>query len=258
MNTLHLTHRENFPLGSNEFILYPKTVRADSLKSIFTSEIRLDTRISFHERFVSGEFYRTSLGSAYPIILISYCYGVPDLFNNDFGYHKLTLDVQQWFNFATIGWSKYIIEGGKIWGTLPYNLLRVHDGNQTFLFDEYSANLMNYYEFASDQWFSVYYTHHFDGLLFNHIPLLRKLKWREVAHIRAVYGTLTDKNRAYSEFPDQLRSFGDIPYWETGVGIENILTFVRVDAIWRLTHLHDEVQQKTSPFGVFVSLNFTF
>src|SRR5664279_4387142 len=107
VNTIHLTHRENFPLGTNKFILYPNTLRADSLSSIFTSEVRLDTRISFHERWVSGEFYRTSLGSAYPIILISYRYGIPDLFNNDFGYHKLTLDVQQWFNFATIGWSKY-------------------------------------------------------------------------------------------------------------------------------------------------------
>jgi hypothetical protein len=258
INTIHLTHRENFPLGSNDFILYPNTPRADSLKSIFTSEIRLDTRISWHERYVSGEFYRASLGSSYPILLISYRYGIPDLFHNDFGYHKLTLDVQQWFNFATIGWSKYIVEGGKIWGTLPYNLLRIHDGNQTFLFDEYASNLMNYYEFVSDQWFSFYYTHHFDGLLFNHIPLLRKLKWREVAHIRAVYGTLTDQNKLYSQFPDQLRSFGWKPYWEAGAGIENIFTFIRIDAIWRLTHLNDIPTVRTSPFSVFVSLNFTF
>lgn len=180
------------------------------------------------------------------------------MFQNDFEYHKITLNIEQWFNFATIGWSKYIIEAGKIWGTLPYNLLKVHDGNQTFLFDEYASNLMNYYEFVSDEYISAYYTHHFDGLLFNHIPLLRKLKWREVAHLRAVYGTLTDKNKAFSQFPDQLRSFKGIPYWEAGAGIENIFTFVRVDAIWRLTHLNDEVQQKPSPFGVFVSLNFTF
>jgi hypothetical protein len=55
-----------------------------------------------------------------------------------------------------------------------------------------------------------------------------------------------------------LRSFNARPYWETGVGIENILTIIRVDAIWRLTHLNDEVQQKTTPFSIFVSLNFTF
>jgi hypothetical protein len=258
INTIHLTHRENFPLGSTEFILHPYTPAADSLQSIFTSEIRLDTRLSFRERFISGEFYRATLSSAFPIFLLSYYYGIPDLFHNDFGYHKLTLNVQQWFNFSTIGWSKYIIEGGKIWGTLPYNLLRIHDGNQTFLFDEYAANLMNYYEFVSDAWVSAYYTHHFDGLLFNHIPLLRKLKWREVAHVRALYGTLTSQNRVYSQFPDQMRSFGSKPYWEAGAGIENIFTFVRIDAIWRLTHLNDIQHVRTSPFSVFVSLNFTF
>ena len=69
---------------------------------------------------------------------------------------KLSLNVQQWFNFSTIGWSKYMIEAGKIWGTLPYPLLKIHDGNQTFLFDEYASNLMNYYEFVSDQYLTFY------------------------------------------------------------------------------------------------------
>ncbi|MBL7138829.1 MAG: hypothetical protein ISS17_08650 [Bacteroidales bacterium] len=111
------------------------------------------------------------------------------MFQSDYAYHRLSLNLQQWFNFSTVGWSKYTIEAGKIWGTLPYPLLKIHEGNQTFLYDEFSSNLMNYYEFVSDQYLSVNYTHHFDGLLFNHIPLIRKLKWREVAHIRCVSGS---------------------------------------------------------------------
>jgi hypothetical protein len=259
INTIRLSHREMFPLGSTEFIINPlNPLTVDSMKSIFTSDIGLDTRISFHEKFVSGEFYRFTISSSYPIILISYNYGFPNVFRSDYEYHKLSINLQQWFNFATIGWSKYMIEAGKIWGTLPYNLLRIHDGNQTFLFDEYASNLMNYYEFVSDAYISAYYTHHFDGLLFNKIPLLRKLKWREVGYVRAVYGTLTHKNAVYSKFPDQLRSFATIPYWEAGAGIENIFRFIRVDAIWRFTHLHDDPYEKPSPFGVFISMNFSF
>ena len=258
VNTIHLTHRELFPLGTTEFIINPNRSYADSMSSFFTSEIRLDTRLSFHESFVNGEFYRTTISSDLPIFLLSYSYGIPRLFKSDFEYHKLTLNIQQSFNFATIGWSKYIIEAGKIWGTLPYNLLRIHDGNQTFLFDEYAANLMNYYEFISDEYISAYFTHHFDGLLFNHIPLIRKLKWREVAFIRGIYGTMTVKNLIYSKFPDNLRSFIKVPYWETGVGIENILHFIRVDAVWRLSHLNDKDSPKPSPFGLFISLNFSF
>ena len=97
-----------------------------------------------------------------------------------------------------------MIEGGKIWGTLPYPLLKIHDGNQTFLWDELAGNLMNYYEFVSDQYINFYYTHHFDGLLFNKIPLLRKLKWREVVATRLIYGTLSAQNQEYSKFPDHL------------------------------------------------------
>jgi hypothetical protein len=259
INTLGFSHREIFPLGSTEFIIFPESgQKPEFLNSIYTSEICFDTRISFRERFVNGEFYRYTLSSSYPIILIRYAYGIPNVFKSDYEYHKLTVNLQQWFNFSTIGWSKYLIEAGKIWGTLPYPLLKIHEGNQTFLFDEYASNLMNYYEFVSDLYISAYYTHHFDGLLFNHIPLFRKLKWREVVHLRGVYGTLTDQNSSYSAFPGQLRPFGSKPYWEAGVGIENILKFIRVDAIWRMSHLDDFPNQKASQFGVFLSMNFTF
>jgi Family of unknown function (DUF5686)/CarboxypepD_reg-like domain len=259
INTIQFLHREVFPLGSTEFMVYPgPEVLAQPMKSIYTSEIRLDTRFSFREKFVSGQIYRYSISSNYPIILLSYSYGIPRLFNSDYEYHKLNLGISQWFNFATIGWSNYIIEAGKIWGRLPYPLLKIHEGNQTFLFDEYASNLMNYYEFTSDQFVSLSFSHHFDGLLFNKIPLLRKLKWREVLQARGVYGSLSAKNQDYSEFPDQLRSFGKEPYLEAGAGIENILRFIRVDAIWRLTHLNDSQNLNVPKFGVFVSLNFTF
>ena len=153
INIFSLNHREIFPLGSTKFIIYPNgKQQGDSLHSIFTNEARIDLRLSFRERYISGQFRRVSVSSVYPILHISYCYGFPDLFRSDFSYSKLDISLKQWFNFATIGWSKYIIEGGKIWGTLPYPLLKIQDGNQTFFFDEYSSNLMNYYEFVSDEY----------------------------------------------------------------------------------------------------------
>ncbi len=258
-NTFSLNHREIFPLGSTEFIIYPYGDKTPVLmSSIYTTEARIDVRLSFRERYISGQFYRISISSIYPIIQLSYCYGMPNVFKSDFEYHRIELNVKQWFNFATIGWSKYIVQTGKIWGTLPYPLLKIQDGNQTFFFDEYSSNLMNYYEFLSDEYISAYYTHHFEGLLFNKLPLLRKLKWREVAYVQGVYGNLTGKNTSFSQFPDQLRSFNKEIYWETGVGIENIFKFFRIDCIWRLSHLHDKENPNVSKFGVFASANFSF
>jgi hypothetical protein len=259
LNRVHFIHREVFPLGSTEFIIYPSgRSNPEYMNSIYTSEIRLDTRLTFHERFLAAEFARVTISSVYPVIQLSYTYGIPNLFNSDYEYSKLVLNISHWFHFATIGWSKYIIEGGKIWGTLPYPLLRIHDGNQTFFYDEASANLMNYYEFASDTWVSASFTHHFAGLLFNKIPLIRKLKWREVAHARAVYGTLENVNKTYSQFPGSLRSFAMKPYYEAGVGIENIFKVVRIDAVWRMSHLNDKGNPNVLKFGLFGSLFFSF
>ena len=137
-------------------------------------------------------------------------------------------------------------------------LLKIHDGNQSFFYDDNSSNLMNYYEFVSDTWISASYTHHFQGLLFNKIPLFRKLKWREVAHLRCVYGTLSKQNQQYSLFPGNLRSFASQPYWEAGAGIENIFKIIRIDAIWRMSHLHDADNPNVPKFGIFVSLFFSF
>jgi hypothetical protein len=259
INRIHFIHRELFPLGSTEFIVFPdQPMDPQFMNSIYTSEIQFDTRLSFRERFISAEFARITISSAYPIIQLSFTYGLPRVFKSDYEYQKLVLSVSEWFNFKTIGWSKYIIEAGKIWGTLPYPLLKIHDGNQSFFYDDYASNLMNYYEFISDNWVSASYTHHFDGLLFNKIPLFRKLKWREVAHIRGVYGTLSDKNAQYSLFPGNLRSFSSQPYWEAGVGIENIFKIIRIDAIWRMSHLHDDGNPNVPKFGIFVSLSFSF
>jgi len=259
MNRIHLIHREVFPLGATEFIVFPgQGENPQAMNSIYTSEIQFDTRLAFRERFISAEFARVTISSTYPIVQLSFTYGIPRVFKSDYEYQKLVLNVSEWFHFKTIGWSKYIIEAGKIWGTLPYPLLKIHDGNQSFMYDGYASNLMDYYEFVSDNWITASYTHHFDGLLFNKIPLFRKLKWREVAHVRGVFGTLSDKNAQYSLFPGNLRSFASQPYWEAGAGIENIFKIIRIDAIWRMSHLHDDGNPDVSKFGIFVSLFFSF
>ena len=57
------------------------------------------------------------------------------------------------------GWLKYNIEAGKVWGTLPFPLMKIMPGNETFYHDDYAFNLMNYYEFIADEYISVSYTH---------------------------------------------------------------------------------------------------
>jgi hypothetical protein len=113
---------------------------------------------------------------------------------------------------------------------------------------------MNYFEFVSDKYISVYYTHHFDGYLFNRIPRFRKLKWREVAFAKGLIGGMDKANKDYSVFPEGMYTLSK-PYFEAGAGIENIFKIIRVDAIWRLSYLdHPNIAK----FGIRFSLQFAF
>lgn len=123
---------------------------------------------------------------------------------------------------------------------------------------------MNYYEFASDLWASFIWEHHFKGFFLGKIPLMKRLKWREVFIFKGLIGTLTDKNngsfldtRAYLLFPEGMSSVSK-PYFEAGVGIENIFRIFRVDAIWRLTHRHSVPGQEIQNFAVNFSVYLDF
>jgi hypothetical protein len=115
--------------------------------------------------------------------------------------------------------------------------------------------MMNFFEFASDQYVSLMLTQHFNGFFFNKIPLIRKLKLREVVLGKAVYGTLRNENRHELILPANMNTLEKLPYVEVGAGIENILRFIRVDGLWRLTYLDNTNIQK---FGVRVTYQFNF
>ena len=253
-NQLNIIHKEVIPVGDAKIELYTENGDVVEENDVTISEIRLDTRVAYNEKFIIGDFERTSIGTRYPIINIQYGYGIPGLLGGEYEYHKLKINIRQWFNIFDLGWSRYIIETGKIWGKLPYPFLELHPGNETFFFDEYAFNLMNYGEFVSDEYISIYYTHHFDGLLLNRIPLFRKLKWREVGYVRGAIGTLSDKNKDFNKLPENMHTL-EKPYYEAGIGIENIFKVVRIDGIWRLSHLDNN---NINNFALFMSFYFSF
>jgi len=253
-NKLEFTHREIKPAGT--FI--PQTRKPDGElvghRSIVTSELSYSLRFAFRERSIIRDFDRISFGTKYPEVNIRYSYSGKGILESDWEYHRLEAGVTHWFHIGPIGWMKYTVEAGQLWGKLPFPLLMIPSGNETFIYDQQAYNLMNYYEFVNDSYASLYLTHHFDGFFFNRIPLLRKLKWREVVFVKGLAGKLSDKNRQFNMLPDVTNKL-DKPYAEAGAGIENIFKIVRVDGIWRLSHRdHKDINN----FALFVSLQFSF
>ena len=235
-NQLQFRRRTLTPAGIIVFQTELTPGEIDTLPNITTTEFTYRLRFAKNEKYLSGEFDRVSLGTKKPIFDLQYSLGIKDFLGSDYGYHKAIVSVTQWFQVGTLGWSKYHIEAGKYWGNLAYPALEIHRGNETYYYDEYSFNTMLYLEFASDQYISAWYTHHFDGFFLNHIPLLRKLKWREVAGVKAVWGTISDNNRTAITFPSYMHTF-TYPFVEASVGIENIFKVLRVDFVWRMAYL---------------------
>jgi hypothetical protein len=114
--------------------------------------------------------------------------------------------------------------------------------------------MMNYYEFVSDEYASIFAEQHFQGFFLNRIPLLRQLHWREVIGGQVLYGRLSDNNKSVMVFPEGLSGLS-IPYYEASVGIENIFKLIRIDAVWRFSYLD---HQNISPFGIRASMQFSF
>ncbi len=250
---LQVQRRTIRPLGALE---YQKSVDGElqQVKDITTTEAMASFHFGFKERYYTTDYRRFSLGSNYPILDMNFTYGFKDLLGGDHEYQKLIARISHRLRLGYIGRLDYRLEAGKYWGVLPYPLLELHDGNETFFLNRTAFNTMNYYEFASDEYVSLFLTHHFQGLFFNRIPLLRKLKWREVVSGKAVIGNLSDANKEILQIPGTLHELNE-PYIEASAGIENIFSFLRVDAIWRLSYLdHPNIVK----FGIRGTVQFGF
>ncbi len=231
-----LNHRTLSPLGTLDYYKFGEAGQRIDIPQITTAEVTYFTRFAYDEKFVSGEFDRISLGTKYPILEAQYSYGIPDVLNSGYEYHKVVMGYNHWFPVGIFGWIRYKFQAGKIWGTLPYPLLAIHEGNETYYYDETSFNTMNFFEFISDEYVRAHVTHHLDGFFLNKIPLMRKLKWREVVSAKAVWGRLDPKHFEVMELQPNMFTLRH-PFAEASIGIENIFKVLRVDFIWRLNYL---------------------
>ena len=84
---------------------------------------------------------------------------------------------------------------------------------------------------------------------------MRRLKWREVAAGKILWGGVNEKNRDALIFPQNLTILNNTPYAEASVGVENIFRIFRLDAMWRLTYRD---KPGISKFGFRGSMQFVF
>ena len=227
---------------SNQYVPFIRTADGMVQESFSMNQVHAALRFSSPDERVNRNFFtKTYLYSRYPSLTLDFTAGIKGLTRDDFSFTKAMATLHWNIPSSAIGFGHLHLEGGAIWGSVPFPMLKLHEGNQTFFVDRYSFSCMDYYEFVSDRWLTGFYEHNFNGFFLGKIPGVKKLDLREVATIRMAWGRLSDANNEYNtpfKLPEvtNRESIAKIPYLEAGVGISNIFRLFRVDAFWRLTH----------------------
>ena len=251
-------------IHGNRYVPMLRPGGGDPLRSLNDATVSIGIRLSKNEAVFRRPFDKKYLGSRYPVVSLIFTAGIPDLLSGSPEYYALVGNIRYRANLPPCGYSTISIQGGRLFGHIPYPLLKLHEGNGTYFYDPHAFSCMNYYEFASDSWVSWFWEHHFNGLLLGRLPLIKRLKWREVLVCKGVWGSLSPKNDgsridsgAPLLFPAGMGSVST-PYVEAGVGVENIFRIFRVDCIWRLTHRQPLPGQKVQNFAVNLGIQLKF
>ncbi|HSC39839.1 MAG TPA: DUF5686 family protein, partial [Chitinophagaceae bacterium] len=256
---------KQLPAGSLAYIYQHGAGQPDTTQSIKTSDFSITLRWAPHEQFFQNKLSRRNIINKYPIITFQYVKGIPGLLGGEYGYDIFHLNINKRFYLAPLGYSDVSFDAGYLKGTLPYPLLIIPPSNQSYFYSGFAYNLMNTQEFVNDHYAGVNIDHFFNGFFFNKIPLIKKLRLREVVAAKILYGGVRNENNPAVN-PDQMKFpltngvastyvLGNQPYFEASVGIYNIFSFIRLDLVKRFTYLqHPDV----SNLGLRISTDVHF
>jgi len=194
----------------------------------------------------------------FPSFFLGYTFGLEDVLQSDFDYHRIQALYTQPWNVGGLGRLYTTIELGKIVGTVPLGLLSPIPGNQTLWSIYNTFTQLDYYEFVSDTYASFHLKHNFGGRLFGRVPWLRELNLRELVGFRTVWGQLSQSNNSINvgidNLPIRYQSPEDI-YWEWSAGVGNIFKILAIEFNFRGNYLDNPGIRK---IGVTGSVSFSF
>ena len=214
------------------------------------------------ETFYQTKTYRIPINLDAPVFTLSHTYAPKGFLGSKYCINKTEVGVQKRFWLSAFGYTDIILKGGKIWSNVAFPDLMLPNANLSYTIQPESFVLMSPMEFMNDRYLSWDITYWANGAIFNRLPLIKYLKLREAFSFRGLYGKLKDSNNPANNlellrFPDMNNSspMDTTPYMEMGVGIDNILTCLRVDYVWRLTYMN---RANIDRRGLRIQLHFTF
>ncbi len=226
-------------------------------KDLTFVEASLGFRYAPGETFINTKQRRLPINFDAPVFSLTHTVAVKGLMGTDYTSNMTDLNIYKRFWLSSWGNVDVYLKGGIQWNKVPFPLLIMPAANLSYIIEDGTFNLINNMEFLNDRYASLDVSWNMQGKLFNRIPLLKKLKWREFIGVKCLWGTLTDKNNPFLE---QNRNDGDLmlfpghydaegvyhsssyvmdkkkPYVELIGGIHNIFKLLHVEYVRRLNY----------------------
>ena len=223
---------------------------------------RVTVRFAPGEKFYQTRSHRIPINMDAPIVTLTHTWQPRGWMGTRHELHRTELGLHKRFWFSAFGYTDVRLKGAKVWNRVPYPDLLIPNANLSYTIQPESYALMDAMEFVNDQQLEWDVTYWGGGALLNRLPLIKYLKLREVVTFRGLWGSLSDGNNP-SKNPDAVRfptgalcqPMSRTPYMEIGVGLDNILTILRLDYVWRLTYRDTPGVNRS---GLRVALHFNF
>ncbi len=239
---MNLPPKDSFPVTKGE--------------RLTSAEVSVRLRFAYLEKFLENQFFRSSLGSPYPILEFHFSKGIAGIFRSSYNYTKLSASISDYVKIPPLGNMSFQVYAGKTFGTLPYVLLDIAPGNELYYYNKYAFNMMNRFEFVHDRYAGVNFEHNIGNGIFRLFP---KLKFRQFWTAKALWGSLSPENNALNfKQGSNFQTLDGKTYLEMGTGIDNIFRVLRIDFVWRLLPERISKTSTTDNFGIFGSFRLSF
>jgi hypothetical protein len=238
----YLKAESNHPAG----MLRYTHLDGQPVQGIRTTEMNFAVDFLPNQAYVNTKQRRLPTNYDTPEFNLIHTVGVKGFLGGDYHYNITRLRLYKRYWLGSWGAVETNVNAAAQWDKVPYPLLLMAPTNIGYFMerDNENFNLLRNMEFFNDRY--VYWNVSWDlnGKLFNRIPLLRMLKWREFIAIKGMWGHLTTRNNPLKnsddsrlfQLPEETQIMSNKPYWECVVGVHNIFKFFAVNYVRRLTY----------------------
>jgi len=134
------------------------------------TEIGIHIRYAHKEKIIQSLGRRVGRGTKYPVFYAAYSHGFKGFLGGEYEYNRFELGMTQTIKTKSIGKSYIRLEGGAVFGNVPYSKLFLSKGNFSYsvpVFVYYTFQTMRIFEFLNDRYVHLFWVHDLGHLLIN-------------------------------------------------------------------------------------------